>query len=103
MLIDEGNIHNKIGPLSQLATEKITFPLKPDRQTYRRTDISAYRVASLLKKNNRETNHCNKCITLKLPFFSYCVFIQKLYPCSVNTFQDFKCFNFMVVKERDVV
>ena len=40
--------------------EKIAFPPKPDRHTYRqtyihtdgRTDISVYRVASLLKKKN---------------------------------------------------
>ena len=48
MLIDEGNIHKKIGLLSLLATEKIAFPPKPDR----RTDISVYRVASLLKRTD---------------------------------------------------
>ncbi len=39
--------------LSYIGAEKITFPPKPDKQTdihtYRRTDISVYRVASLLK------------------------------------------------------
>ncbi len=43
--------------LSYIGVEKITFPLKPDIQTdwhtdihsYRGTDISVYRVASLLK------------------------------------------------------
>ena len=38
---------------SYIGAEKINFPTKPDRQTdlhtYRRTDISVYRVASLLK------------------------------------------------------
>ncbi len=37
--------------LSYIGAEKITFNPKPeDRQTYRRTDISVYRVASLLKE-----------------------------------------------------
>ena len=40
--------------LSYIGAEKITFPPIPDIQTdrhaYRRTDISVYRVASLLKK-----------------------------------------------------
>ena len=48
-------IFTKNGLLSKLATEKIAFPPKPDRQTYiqtyRRTDISVCRVASLLKIN----------------------------------------------------
>ncbi len=35
--------------LSYIGAAKITFPPNPDRQTYRRTDISVYRVASLLK------------------------------------------------------
>ncbi len=35
--------------LSYIGTEKITFPLKPDGETDRRTDISVYRVVSLLK------------------------------------------------------
>ncbi len=39
--------------LSDIGTEKITFPPKPDRHTdihtEGRTDISVYRVASLLK------------------------------------------------------
>ena len=43
----------KMRALSYIGTEKITFSPKPDRQTdkhtYRRTDISVYRVASLLK------------------------------------------------------
>ena len=42
----------KMRALSYIGAEKITFPPKPDRQkyrqTYRRTDISVYRVASLL-------------------------------------------------------
>ena len=44
----------KIEPLSQLQPKKITFPPKPDGQTDirtdGRTDISIYRVDSLLKK-----------------------------------------------------
>ena len=44
-----GNLHKKIGAISQLGAEKTAFPPKPDRQIYRRTDISVYRVASLLK------------------------------------------------------
>ena len=46
-------IKKKIGAISQLGAEKITFPPKPDGQTYgqtdRRTDICYYRVALLLK------------------------------------------------------
>ncbi len=53
MLIYEGNLHKKIGAISQLGAEKITFPPKPDGHTYsqtnRRTDICFYRVALLLK------------------------------------------------------
>ncbi len=33
-------------------TQKITFPPKPDRHPYRRTDISVYRVASLNSEFN---------------------------------------------------
>ncbi len=40
----------KIRALSYIGAEKITFPPKPDRKTYRRTDISVYRIASLLKR-----------------------------------------------------
>ncbi len=44
----------KIRAISQLWAEKITFPPKPDIQSYihtdRRTDICFYRVALLLKK-----------------------------------------------------
>ena len=43
----------KMRALSYIGAKKITFPPKPDiqtnRHTYRRTDISVYRVASLLK------------------------------------------------------
>ncbi len=50
--------------LSYIGAEKITFLPKPDiqtdRQTYintdRRTDISVYRVASLLKNEDYEKN-----------------------------------------------
>ena len=45
----------KMRALSYIGAEKITFLLKPDRQTYihtdGRTDISVYRVASLLISN----------------------------------------------------
>ena len=44
----------KLRPLSYIGAEKITFPPKPDRQTYIRTDISIYRVASLLTKKKFE-------------------------------------------------
>ncbi len=44
----------KMRALSYIGAEKITFPPKPDGQTDiqtdRRTDISNYRVASLLKR-----------------------------------------------------
>ncbi len=47
----------KMRALSYIGAKKITFPPKPDihtdRQTYKRTDISVYRVASLL--NNTQT------------------------------------------------
>ncbi len=50
MLIYEGNLHKKT--ISELWAEKITFPPKPDRQTYTytdgRTDICFYRVALLI-------------------------------------------------------
>ena len=39
MLIYEGNLHQKIGVISQLGAEKITFPPKPDGHTDRQTDI----------------------------------------------------------------
>ena len=41
---------HKMRALSYIGAEKITFPPKPDRHTYKRTDFSIYRVASLLKK-----------------------------------------------------
>ena len=52
----------KMRALSYIGAEKITFPSKPyiqtDIHTYRRTDISVYRVASLLKSNKeREIEH----------------------------------------------
>ncbi len=43
MLIYEGNLHKKIGAISQLGAEKITFPPKPDGQTYLQTDRHTYR------------------------------------------------------------
>ena len=62
MLIYEGNLPQKIGAISQLGAKKITLPPKPDRQidiqtyihTDRRTDISFYRVALLLKSTKRQ-------------------------------------------------
>ncbi len=44
MLIYEGNRQKKIGAISQLGAEKITFPPKPDIQT------DGHRVALLLKR-----------------------------------------------------
>ncbi len=38
MLIYEGNLHKKIGAISQLGAEKIAFPPKPDGQAYLQTD-----------------------------------------------------------------
>ncbi len=50
--------------ISYIGAEKITFPPKPDiqidRHTYRRTDISVYRVASLLKIHRIRHNHIAK-------------------------------------------
>ena len=47
----------KMRALSYVLAEKITFPTKPDIETdihtYRRTDISVYRVASLLKTHRQ--------------------------------------------------
>ena len=42
----------KMRALSYIGAEKITFPpdIHTDIHTFRRTDISVYRVASLLKK-----------------------------------------------------
>ncbi len=75
MLIYEGNLHKKIGAISQLGTEKITFPPKSDRhtdihQTDRRTDI---REALLIKKNIllalQFMNIISYCIKKKLHFY----------------------------------
>ena len=52
MLIYEENLHKKVGAISQLRAEKITFHPKPDRHKDGRTDIYNYRVASLLKSGN---------------------------------------------------
>ena len=66
MLIYERNLHKKIGALSKLGAEKIAFTPNPDiqtdrqtyrqteRQTDRRSDISVYRVASLLKRRENK-------------------------------------------------
>ncbi len=51
MLIYKRNVHTKNESSSYIGAEKITFPTKPDGQTDRWTDISVYRVASLLKMN----------------------------------------------------
>ncbi len=59
--MQDESTQKEIGPLSYLEAEKITFPPKPDGRTARRsdvwtdrrTDISNYRVASLLKKFTR--------------------------------------------------
>ena len=47
MLIYEGNLHKKIGPISQLGVEKITFPPKPDGQTDKKTYRQTYRQTDL--------------------------------------------------------
>ena len=52
MLIYERKLHKRIGALSQLGAEKIAFPPKSDGWT----DISIYRVASLLKILNEPEN-----------------------------------------------
>ena len=46
----------KMRALSYIGAEKTTFPPKPDIQTDRRTDISVYRVASLLERIKLLTN-----------------------------------------------
>ncbi len=69
MLIFGGICTKKIGAISQLGAEKITFPPKPDghtdrhtvRQTDRRADICFYRVALLLKRE-RGMNRDNRTI-----------------------------------------
>ena len=61
MLIYKGNLHKKIGAISQLGAEKITFPLNV---VDRRTDICFYRVALLLKINQigpETTKLCKNC------------------------------------------
>ena len=50
----------KMRALSYIGAEKIKFPPKPDRQTYRLTDICFYRVASLLKRFNSKIYVCDK-------------------------------------------
>ena len=54
MLIYKRNVHTKNESSILYRGRKITFPPKPDLQTDRRTDISVYRVASLLKKENHK-------------------------------------------------
>ncbi len=50
--------------LSFIGAEKITFPHKPKGQTYiqtdRRTDISVYRVASVLKMETKKSKREKK-------------------------------------------
>ncbi len=46
----------KIGAISQLGAEKIAFPLKTDRQTYRRTDICFYSKATKNKDDSINDN-----------------------------------------------
>ena len=48
LLIYEGNLHKKIGAISQLGADKITFPPKRGWQT---NGICFYRVALLLKEH----------------------------------------------------
>ena len=54
----------KIRALSYIGAEKITFPPKPDIQTYRQTDIKVYRVASLLKI------YCKQKVAVPSQYFS---------------------------------
>ena len=70
----------KMRALSYIGDEKITFPPKPDRQTYRqtyrhtykRTDISVYRVASLLKRvKDCIRAYGDNCILLVISFSTY--------------------------------
>ncbi len=49
----------KMRALPYIGTEKITFPPKPDRHTYRQTDISVYRVALLLITTHRDRYNLN--------------------------------------------
>ena len=55
-----GMCAEKIRTVSQLGAEKIAFPPKPEGLTDGRTDISNYRVASLLKIINQNIQLCNK-------------------------------------------
>ena len=52
MLIYEGNLHKKIGAISQLGAEKIACRPKPVGHIDIRTEVSNYRVASLQKKKS---------------------------------------------------
>ncbi len=65
----------KMRAISYIEVEKITFPPKPDRHTYRRTDISVYRVASLLKIINL---HRDLLSLRKLSLSYYVVIISSL-------------------------
>ena len=62
----------KMRALSYIRTQKITFPPKHDRQTYRRTDINVYRVASLLKNmnDNMLKATCRKSIKSQKKFYT---------------------------------
>ena len=52
--IQEEYAHKQMRALSYIGAEKITFLPKPDIHTDGRTDISVYRVASLLKTVGKE-------------------------------------------------
>ncbi len=82
----------KIGAISQLGAEKNTFPPKPgiqkDRQTYRQTDISFYRVALLLKITSLDNNKkMLKLMTLVIQHFflsKSSITILLVFTCSVR-------------------
>ena len=65
----------KMRALSYIGAEKITFTPKPDIQTGIRTDISVYRVASLLKRGENYSYYVKN--------IKICFFIQNLKPLSI--------------------
>ena len=56
--------------LSYIGAENNTFPPKPDGQTDRRTDISVYRVASLLKILINANSKIIKAIFIEIHYLS---------------------------------
>ena len=65
-------MHTKMRAPSYIGAEKITFPPKPDGQTDKRTDISVYRVASLLKTTlTRKGLFLCRCTEIQLSLFIF--------------------------------